>query len=234
MADYSGQTFGRYHILRKIGRGGMSVVYRGFDTEKQQNVAVKILANYLVEEPQFRTRFDREIALLQKLDHPRIVPILEYGEHDGTPYIVMPFYEATLQDRLKTSPMTALEGAKLSEQIAAALAFAHEHGVVHRDVKPSNILLDEKGNAYLSDFGFAHWHESTESLTGSALIGTPAYMSPEQCLGKKIDARSDQYSFAIVMYQIATGRLPFEGDTPLAVAMKQINEELPAPRMVWN
>ncbi|MFA9492189.1 MAG: serine/threonine-protein kinase [Anaerolineales bacterium] len=232
MADYSGQTLGRYHILRKVGRGGMSVVYRGFDSEKQRTVAVKILASFLVDEPQFRSRFDREIQLLQKLDHPNIVPIIDYGEHEDTPYIVMPFFEATLQDRLKSSPMTALEGAKLSEQISASLEHAHQHGVVHRDVKPSNILLDDDGKAYLSDFGFAHWHESKESLTGSALIGTPAYMSPEQCIGGEIDARSDQYSFAVVMYQIATGRLPFEGETPLAVAMKQINEDLPSPKTV--
>ena len=210
----------------------MSVVYRGFDSEKQRTVAVKILASFLVDEPQFRTRFDREIQLLQKLDHPNIVPIIDYGEHEDTPYIVMPFFEATLQDRLKSSPMTALEGAKLSEQISTALEHAHKHGVVHRDVKPSNILLDDNGEAYLSDFGFAHWHESKESLTGSALIGTPAYMSPEQCMGGEIDARSDQYSFGVVMYQIATGRLPFEGETPLAVAMKQINEELPPPKTV--
>ncbi len=210
----------------------MSVVYRGFDSEKQRTVAVKILASFLVDEPQFRTRFDREIQLLQKLDHPNVVPIIDYGEHEDTPYIVMPFFEATLQDRLKSSPMTALEGAKLSEQISAALEYAHQHGVVHRDVKPSNILLEDDGKAYLSDFGFAHWHESKESLTGSALIGTPAYMSPEQCIGGEIDARSDQYSFAVVMYQIATGRLPFEGETPLAVAMKQINEDLPPPKTV--
>ena len=210
----------------------MSVVYRGFDSEEQRTVAVKILASFLVDEPQFRTRFDREIQLLQKLDHPNIVPIIDYGEHEDTPYIVMPFFEATLQDRLKSSPMTALEGAKLSEQISAALENAHQHGIVHRDVKPSNILLDDDGKAYLSDFGFAHWHESEESLTGSALIGTPAYMYPEQCMGGEIDARSDQYSFAVVMYQIATGKLPFDGDTPLAVAMKQINEELPPPRTV--
>ena len=110
----------------------MSVVYRGFDSEKQRTVAVKILASFLVDEPQFRTRFDREIQLLQKLDHPNIVPIIDYGEHEDTPYIVMPFFEATLQDRLKSSPMTALEGAKLSEQISAALENAHQHGVVHR------------------------------------------------------------------------------------------------------
>jgi serine/threonine protein kinase len=120
----------------------------------------------------------------------------------------------------------------LSEQVSAALAHAHAHDVIHRDVKTSNILLDDEGNALLSDFGFALWKEASIRLTGSALIGTPAYMSPEQCLGEPVDVRSDQYSFAVVLYRIATGRLPFEGDTPLALAMKHIQQPLPPPRSI--
>lgn len=233
MSDLSGKTLGRYHILRKTGRGGMAVVYRGFDLENQRKVAIKVMASYLVEDPKFRSRFEREIELLRELEHPNIVPVLDFGEHEEAPYIVMPYIESgTLQDRLKVTPLTAIEASKLSQQISSALQFAHDQGIVHRDIKPSNILLDGEGNALLSDFGFAHWHDASMSLTGSGLIGTPAYMSPEQCMGGQVDVRSDQYSLGVVLYRIATGRLPFEGDTPLALAIKQINAPLPPPREV--
>ena len=229
----TGQTLGHYHVLEQIARGGMALVYRGYDLENQRHVAIKVLANYLLQEEKFRTRFKREIELLQKFDHPHIVSILDYGEYQGSPYIVMPFLRGgTLQDRLAEGTLSAVEGARLSEQVSAALAYAHTNGVVHRDVKASNILLDERGNALLSDFGFALWKEASIRLTGSALIGTPAYMSPEQCLGEPVDASSDQYSFAVVLYRVATGRLPFEGDTPLALAMKHIKQPLPSPRSI--
>lgn len=233
MAELTGQTLEQYHVLEQIARGGMAVVYRGYDLENQRHVAIKVLANYLLQEKKFKTRFKRETELLQKLDHPHIVPILDFGKYQGSPYIVMPFLRGgTLQDRLTEGSLSAVKGARLSEQVSVALAYAHTNGVVHRDVKTSNILLDDEGNALLSDFGFALWKEASIRLTGSALIGTPAYMSPEQCLGEPVDARSDQYSFAVVLYRIATGRLPFEGDTPLALAMKHIQQPLPPPRSI--
>ncbi len=233
MAELTGQTLEQYHVLEQIARGGMAVVYRGYDLENQRHVAIKVLANFLLQEKKFKTRFKRETELLQKLDHPHIVPILDFGKYQGSPYIVMPFLRGgTLQDRLTEGSLSAVKGARLSEQVSVALAYAHTNGVVHRDVKTSNILLDDEGNALLSDFGFALWKEASIRLTGSALIGTPAYMSPEQCLGEPVDARSDQYSFAVVLYRIATGRLPFEGDTPLALAMKHIQQPLPPPRSI--
>ena len=233
MAELTGQTLEHYHVLEQIARGGMAVVYRGYDLENQRHVAIKVLANYLLQEEKFKTRFMREIEMLQKLDHPHIVSILDYGEYQGSPYIVMPFLRGgTLQNRLTEGTLSAVEGARLSEQVSTALAHAHAHDVIHRDVKTSNILLDDEGNALLSDFGFALWKEASIRLTGSALIGTPAYMSPEQCLGEPVDSRSDQYSFAVVLYRIATGRLPFEGDTPLALAMKHIQQPLPPPRSI--
>ena len=132
----------------------------------------------------------------------------------------------------KPGPLDPIQGGRIVDQLASALSYAHENGVIHRDVKPSNVLLDDQGNAVLSDFGFARPQDASQNLTGSALIGTPAYMSPEQCRGEPIDARSDQYSFAIMLYQITTGQLPFDGETPMAVAMKHVSVPLPRPRSV--
>jgi serine/threonine protein kinase len=228
-----GKTVGPYHILEQIGQGGMSSVFKAIDLRDRRPVALKILSPYIAHEQHFRARFEREVKLLRQLSHPNIVPILDFGEAEGLAYIVMPFIgTGTLQDRLQSGPLDVRAGAKVTSQIAAALTLAHSIGVVHRDVKPSNVLLDSDGNALLSDFSFAHSQNASQNLTGSALIGTPAYMSPEQCRGEAVDARSDQYSFAIMLYQLCTGKLPFEGDTPMAVALKHVNEPLPRPRLV--
>jgi len=174
----------------------------------------------------------REVKLLRRLQHPHIVPILDYGESEGFTYIVMPYIgTGTLQDRLQQGPLDVQTGARVTAQVASALSMAHDLGVIHRDVKPSNVLLDQEGNALLSDFSFAHQQDASQNLTGSALIGTPAYMSPEQCRGERIDSRSDQYSFGIMLYQLCTGKLPFEADTPMAVALMHVNTPLPRPRL---
>jgi serine/threonine protein kinase len=228
-----GKTLGSYHLLEQIGQGGMSSVFKAVDLRNNRTVAIKILSPYIAHEQHFRARFEREIKLLRQLQHPHIVPILDFGESEGLAFIVMPFIgSGTLQDRLQNGPLDVRTGARMTAQLASALALAHSLGVVHRDVKPSNVLLDPKGNALLSDFSFAHQQQASQNLTGSALIGTPAYMSPEQCRGEAIDARSDQYSFAIMLFQLCTGKLPFEGDTPMAVALKHVNEPLPRPRQV--
>jgi serine/threonine protein kinase len=138
----------------------------------------------------------------------------------------------SLTDRLANGPVPIDETSQIISQAAVALQYAHDKGVIHRDVKPSNILLDEHGTAQLSDFGFAYWSETTLSLTGSGLVGTPGFMSPEQCLGEGITELSDQYSLGVVLYRLVVGRLPFEGETPLAIALKHINEPLPPPRDV--
>jgi serine/threonine protein kinase len=233
MTELIGRTFGRYHILEEIGQGGMATVYRALDLAENRPVALKVLAPHLSKDPKFRARFEREVRLQRDLNHPNIVPVLDFGEFDGYAYIVMPYLASgTLQERMQTRPPTPAEGARIIAQVAAALEQAHRQGVVHRDVKPSNILLDEQGNARLSDFGFAHLTDASVSLTGSMLIGTPAYMSPEQCRGDEIDARSDQYSLGVVLYQMCTGHLPFASDTPLGVVLKHANEPLPPPRAV--
>jgi len=231
MSALLGLIQGRYYILEQVGKGGMTTVYKALDLQEDRDVALKVLAPYLVKDPKFKARFQREVKVLCQFDHPNIVPILDFGEHEGSPFIVMPFLsKGTLADRLDHGPLSPKEGARLMNDISAALAYAHERGVVHRDIKPSNILIDDEGKGLLSDFGLAHMHDESQSLTGSAVIGTPAYMSPEQCGAGSIDARTDQYSFGVVLYQLTTGFLPFEADTPIGVALKHVNEPLPRPR----
>lgn len=233
MLGLVGRTLSHYHLLAQIGQGGMSSVFRAIDLNTDQPVAVKILSPMIAHEARFQARFEREIKLLRRLQHPNIIPILDFGEADGLAFIVMPFIgTGTLADRLVDGPLDPASGGRIIAQLASALQMAHDNGVIHRDVKPSNVLLDSQGNVLLSDFSFAHQSDASQDITGSALIGTPSYMSPEQCRGEEIDARSDQYSFAVVLYQMSTGRLPFEGETPMAIAMKHVNTPLPRPREV--
>jgi len=233
MDETIGKTIGPYRIRSRIGSGGMSTVYLGIDSRDGRHVAVKLMASFLLQDVKFTARFKREVDLLRTFDHPNIVPVLDYGEHEGSPYIVMPYMQqGTLQDRLQRGPLSMTEAARIIGATARALTYAHEHGVIHRDVKPSNILLDDDGNIMLSDFGFASWQEASLTLTGSGMVGTPAFMSPEQCRGDEVDTRTDQYALGVVLYRLATGRLPYDGDSPLAIALKQINEPLVDPRKV--
>ncbi len=232
MTELVGRSLANYAILDAVGQGGMATVYRARDVRDGSIVAIKVLSPYIAADPKFRGRFDREVNLLRRLAHPNIVPILAFGHADGFHYIVMPYFAGgTLHDRLRSGPLLPLEGARIVEQISSALNFAHQQGIIHRDVKPSNILLGENGEAKLTDFGFAHVPWESASLTGSMLIGTPAYMSPEQCRGENVDPASDQYSFGVVLYQLCTGRLPYEADTPMGVVIKQASQPLPAPRL---
>ena len=232
MTELVGRTLANYTILDAIGQGGMATVYRARDIRDASIVAIKVLSPYIAADPKFRGRFDREVNLLRRLAHPNIVPILAFGQADGYHYIVMPYFSGgTLHDRLRAGPLLPLEGARIVEQVSSALEFAHQQGIIHRDVKPSNILLGESGEAKLTDFGFAHVPWESASLTGSLLIGTPAYMSPEQCRGEEVDPASDQYSFGVVLYQLCTGRLPYEADTPMGVVIKQASQPLPPPRL---
>jgi serine/threonine protein kinase len=233
MEELIGNSLGRYKILEEIGQGGMTTVYSARLSDGNREVAVKVLSPALVQDPKFKSRFEREIVVLQTLEHPNIMPILDYGEHNGSLFIVMPlFTSGTLNDRLESGPLTPQETSRLMNEITGALAHAHEQGIVHRDVKPSNILIDEKGNSLLTDFGLAYLDTTSQNLTGSALIGTPAYMAPEQCRGDTIDASSDQYSLGVVLFHLVTGNLPFRADTPIGIAIKHVNDPLPRPRLV--
>jgi predicted Ser/Thr protein kinase len=231
MSNLSGIINKRYYIIETVGHGGMTTVYKAMNVRTKEEVAIKVLAPYLALDPIFKARFEREIKVLHDFENSNIVPILDYGEHNGAPYLVMPFFpEGTLADRLRTRSITVEEIGIVINDISHALEYEHNRGIVHRDIKPSNILLDENGRAYLSDFDLIYMQDASQNLTGSAVIGTPAYMSPEQCSSGPIDARSDQYSLAIVLFQLVTGHLPFYADTPIAIALQQINEPLPSPR----
>jgi len=233
MAGLTGQRLGRYEILEQIGRGGMAAVYRAHDVENDRFVAVKVVAPHLSEDPNFEKRFRLEARVLRDLEHPNIMPVEDYGEVEGYAFLAMPFLKVgTLTDRLLEGPVSLHYGALLVQQISDALQYLHDEGVIHRDVKPSNILLDEQGNALLSDFGLARLQESHASLTGAMMVGTPAFISPEQARGEKANAFSDQYSLGVILYLLTTGELPFDAETPLAVAIKHISEPLPTIQSV--
>jgi serine/threonine protein kinase len=232
MLEISGQTAGKYLIMERVGHGGMSAIYKALDTTTDEVVALKVLSAAMASDPTFEARFSREIEVLRSLDHPHILPILDYGEIRGLPFIVMPFYEhGTLKDAIDRG-LSPEDGMKIIEQIASALDYAHARGITHRDVKPSNILLEKDGSAVLSDFGFAHMSDSSLSLTGSSLLGTPAYMSPEQCRGEEINGSSDQYSLAVVIFEMVTGKPPFEAETPMSLVFKHLNDPVPSPREI--
>jgi serine/threonine protein kinase len=233
MSILTGSILGRYELIQKVGRGGMSSVYKAIDVTNERVVAVKVLPPGLAEEENFKARFQREAQVLMGLRHPHIVPMLDFGEEDDIFYLVMPYMQmGTLRQRLRKGPLKPEDGAHIIEQMASALQYAHEGGVIHRDVKPSNILIDDKGNAWLSDFGTAYVYEATAQLTGSGLIGTPHYMAPEQARGEPVTPKTDEYALGVILYQMCTGQLPYEADTPLAIAMKHANEPLPLPRLV--
>jgi serine/threonine-protein kinase len=226
------QILGKYQLLEQIGQGGMATVYRAVDPGTNSALAIKVLNPFMAQDPQFGKRFEREAEVVMRLKHPNIVPIVDYGQDKGYAYLVMPLLKVgSLADRLREGPLSPLEGGRVVMQLSGALQLAHGQGVVHRDVKPSNLLLDEQGNALLSDFGLARIHDASVSLTGSALLGTPAYMSPEQARGEKVGPASDQYSLGVILYQLCTGHLPFEAETPMAVMLKHINEPVPPVRL---
>jgi tRNA A-37 threonylcarbamoyl transferase component Bud32 len=225
-----GQMLDHYRLVEMIGQGGMATVYRALDTRRLKDVAVKVLSSTITGDRRFVRRFRREASLVVRLNHPNIVGVLEYGESHGIIYLAMPFiHGSTLFDRIQKFKVSEEEATRWIGQVSGALGFAHSQGVIHRDIKPSNILIDDAGTAYLTDFGLARMIEGSNTLTGSMMMGTPAYVSPEQGRGRSLDPRSDQYSLGVILYQLATGRLPFEGNSPMATVLMHIQEPIPRP-----
>ena len=235
MNDLSGQSIGKYHIIDKQGQGGMAIVYKAFDTHLERDVAIKFIRTDLfgsaVIEKMLK-RFEREAKTLAKLTHPNIVGIIDYGEYEGVPYLVMEFLPGGTLKQKMGSPLSFKKAAQMLLPVADALSYAHSKNVIHRDVKPANVLITANGQPMLSDFGVARLleNEDVATLTGTGVgIGTPEYMAPEQGLGKAIDSRADVYSLGVVFYELVTGRKPYTADTPMAVVLKQSTEPLPRP-----
>jgi len=220
--------FSRYEIKTELGRGGMATVYRAYDPSFDREVALKVLPREFLHDPQFEGRFKREIKTVAKLEHPAIVPVYDVGEEDGQPFFVMRYMTGgSLSDWIKRGKFSLQDTARIVERLAGALAYTHAKGIVHRDLKPDNILFDNNGNPFISDFGIAKLDEATSTLTGSAVVGTPAYMSPEQAQGEKADSRSDIYGLGVIIFQMLVGKQPYSADTPMGVVVKQITEPVP-------
>jgi serine/threonine-protein kinase len=224
------EKIGIYEVKSELGRGGMATVYRAYDPRFEREVAVKVLPSELLHsDPQFRLRFEREAIIIAQLEHSAIVPVYDVGEADGQPYFVMRYMNGgSLSDRIKAGGLTIEEASRILGAIAPGLDEAHSNGIVHRDIKPSNILFDKRGNPYISDFGIAKLSQAQSgNVTGSAIIGTPAYMAPEQAQGTEVDGRADIYALGIILFEILTGKQPYEADTPMAVAIKHITDPVP-------
>ena len=231
-----GQMLGPYRIINQIGRGGMATVYKAYQPSVDRYVAIKVLPSQLAESKEFATRFQQEARIIAKLEHPHILPVFDYGESDGVSYFVMRYMDAgTLKEKMiEGRPLPLSDIDRLFTQLAEALSYAHSRGIVHRDLKPANVLIDSHGNVFLTDFGIAKLLESASPrLTQTdAIMGTPAYISPEQAQGHPVDQRSDIYSLGIILYEMVTGSVPFTAETPLAVLFKHISDPLPPPSLV--
>lgn len=233
-----GKTLSKYELRERIGRGGMAEVYRAYHASLDRHVAIKILHPFLGEDPEFKERFEREARSVAQLRHPNIVQVydFEFDPDRELYYMVMEYIDGpTLRNRLmelsfNEEPLSIAEAIQIIRPVADALGYAHGRGMVHRDIKPANIMLEQDGRVVLTDFGIARIVSGPAMTTSGSMVGTPAYMSPEQGLGQSGDHRSDIYSLGVVLYQLVTGVLPFQAETPIAVVLKHVNEPLPNPR----
>jgi serine/threonine protein kinase len=233
MESILGKTLGQYQLVEQIGKGGMATVYKAYQPSLSRYVAVKVLPAYYAHEEGFAERFIREAKAIARLDHPNILPVYDFGKEGDISYIVMKYIPAgTLRDKLGR-PMSPAQALEIIEQIAGALDNAHEQGILHRDIKPSNILIDSRDWVYLSDFGLAKMVEGSVQLTGSGVgVGTPSYMSPEQGQGQPVDGRTDVYALGVILFEMLTGQVPYEAETPMAVVIKHVTDPVPLPRQM--
>ena len=230
-----GENVGPYRIIEQLGQGGMATVFKAYHAALDRYVAIKVLHPAFKEEPNFLSRFQREARVVARLEHPNIVPIYDFAEHKGQPYLVMKFIEGqTLKAHMNEKPLTKEEAVQIVDDVGGALAYAHKQGVLHRDVKPSNVLLSPDGSIYLADFGLARMAQAGAStLSKDVMLGTPQYISPEQGQGvRDLDQGTDIYSFGVLLYEMVVGRVPFNADTPFSIIHDHIYTPLPLPSTV--
>ncbi|MCA9954841.1 MAG: protein kinase [Ardenticatenaceae bacterium] len=227
-----GSTVGSYQIEEKLGQGGMATVYKAYHERLDRHVAIKVLHAVFKDDDSFLRRFTREAQVVARLEHPNIVPVYDFAEHEGYPYLVMRFVKGeTLKERLSQGTLSTKEMIRIASHVADGLDHAHKQGVLHRDIKPSNILLTPGGGVFIADFGLARITQSGEStMSQDMIMGTPQYISPEQARGNvDLDGRTDIYSFGIIIYEMVTGRVPFAADTGYSVIHSQIFDAPPLP-----
>lgn len=235
MSDLIGKTIGQYQIVEQIGLGGMATVYKAYQPSIDRYVAIKILPKQLAYDPNFVKRFQHEARAIAALEHPHILPVHDFDTEGEYTYLVMRYVEGGTLTNLMGQSLPYDRIVQIVGNIARALDYAHRQGVVHRDIKPSNILIDKHGEELLTDFGIAKMVEGsgdTQLTSAGSILGTPAYMSPEQAEGKPVDGRSDIYSLGVVLYELLTGQPPYRAETPLAIVLMHLNDPLPPPRTI--
>src|SRR4029077_16005670 len=235
MATLLGTTLnGRYRLEARIGAGGMSTVYRALDETLQRQVAIKLMNREVATDSDQLERFRREARAVAQLSHPHIVGVIDAGEDEGRPYIVFEYVEGeTLKERIRrTGRLPTTEAVAYAIEIARALGAAHARHIVHRDVKPQNVLIDEEGSAKVTDFGIARSLDEEGLTADGRVLGTTDYVSPEQALGHDVNGQSDIYSLGVVLYEMLVGDVPFHGENQVAVAMKHVREDLPDVQML--
>src|SRR2546426_9416119 len=220
---------GRYRLDARIGRGGMSTVYKAFDTVLERPVAIKLMHREIASHSDQLERFRREARAVAQLNHPHIVTVIDAGEDESPPYSVFEYVEGeTLKERIRRFGRLPIpEAIAYAIEISRALGAAHERGIVHRDIKPQNVLIDAEGSAKVTDFGIARTLDQEGLTADGRVLGTTDYVSPEQALGHKVTGQSDLYSLGIVLFEMLTGEVPFKGENQVAVAMKHVREALP-------
>lgn len=230
MTGLIGKTLnnGNYEVQKLIGKGGMATVYLGYQKNVDRQVAIKVLSAQASMDAGFKERFELEAKTIARLQHPHILPLYDYGSEEDILYLVMAYLSGgTLEKRIANGEMTLAEIERILREIGGAIDYAHRHGIIHRDIKPANILFDGEGHAVLTDFGIAKLTEQNVGLTGTNVVGTPAYMSPEQAQGLKITGTTDIYALGIMVFQAITGKLPFEAPSVLQLMLQVVQEPVP-------
>ena len=227
-----GKLINGYEILSQIGQGGMATVFLARQQSMNRNVALKFLPKAYLNDESYLQRFEQEVKIVAQLEHRNIVPVYDFGEYEDQPYIAMRYMPAgSVEELLAAGKIPMSRVLSIVEQVASALDYAHQNGILHRDLKPSNVLLDDGGGVFITDFGIARiLSESGSNITTQGVVGTPSYMSPEQAQGEPLDGRSDVYALGVMLFELITGRRPFESDTPYSIAVMHVTAAPPSPR----